>query len=215
MVEEYEAFSGESRERLVRATATLIQGLQQYVSDVSVMTGRSKELPALFARNRSVEALVGAWNDAASDYTGTLPLLLEEPASGGELGAEGVEEPDSTEGVLGGPLISVVSRFDLVIDDVDHLLDIGRTAYRQTHPEEDLDDAAVAIESPAHALSAIAEATGEPWVDLQGIRLASGFRLYVIPDEPSQTGVDEPAESLDDFSLPIGEVIFSESWVSS
>lgn len=168
MTEEFDPFSSESSERLVHATAALLQGLQQYVSDVRAMTGRSAEIPALFARNRNVETLVRAWNDAAIDYTGTAPLLLAERPSLGEAQLDAVEESDSTEDVIAAPLLSVVSRFDLVISNADDLLASGRAAYRRMWPDEDSDDVAVAIPSPAHALSAIMNATGEPWITCRG-----------------------------------------------
>lgn len=206
------AYTQESRRRLQAATAHLVEALKQYTREVVAMHGGSKEMPSLFGLNESVARDVAEWNNAAADHTGTTPLFLgdvEEDDFEDHFGDE-PDEQASEAAVLGQ--ISVVSRWDLQLVDVERLLDVARAAHRRMRPEETEEDAAFAVADPGTALYAVAHEAGEPWFETPGIEVLGGGRVYVLPDEPLRR-LDYP---LDDIAasveVPRGQVAFSEDW---
>ncbi len=153
-----------------------------------------------------------AWNDAVFDHTGTTPLMLEDYD---DYDDEDDEEPDDDDAEAHPPdstWVSVVSRFDLFVEEYDALLAAGRAAHQRLQPTETDEDARAAIRNAGLALYAIVHEAGEPWWQLPGTVLAGGTRAYIAPAEPPAEGSDDPFAVVDDVLPPEGELLFGESW---
>jgi hypothetical protein len=116
-------FSTETRDALAEASRKLAERLQAHTEALLAMTG-DEEQAALYEQNAALEELVEDWNDAVFEHTGTAPLLLD----------DAVDEEDD-EDTEQDQVISVVSRFDLRVIDLDALLEAGRAA-QERHPAE-------------------------------------------------------------------------------
>jgi hypothetical protein len=202
-VEGPEQFSEATRASLAQTMTRLVEGLHQHTNSLTELPGGTRSLPAVFAAHEAVEVLVHAWADAVSDHTGTSLALIppDEDEDGDDCGTEDTELSD-------GDVVSVVERWDLAVTDVSALVEAGRQAHVRWS-QETYEDAVVAVNSPALALYAITHETSAPWVDLPGIDVRNGTRLYVRPDAAL-----ERADTADDQVLqPDGEVLLNEHWV--
>jgi hypothetical protein len=161
-------FSAQTREALAEASRRLAERLQAHTDALLAMTG-AEEQSALYEQNAALEELVEGWNEAVFEHTGTAPLLLEDSVD---------DEDDEVEQ---DQVISVVSRFDLRVVDLDALLDAGRAA-QERHPAE-LDDGGEdePVDSAEQAIYEISREVGEAWFELPGIEMVAGARAYVVP----------------------------------
>ena len=196
-------FSEGSRKALAEASQLLAERLQAHTQALLAMSGGPDEQDALYEQNVALEELVEGWNDAVFEYTGTAPLLLEEEAE------EADEEEDLPEQEH---LISVVSRFDLRVVDLDALLDAGRAA-QERHPVE-LDDSGEPdpVDTAEQAIYEISREVGEAWFELPGVDLVAGARAYVVPEYPFEPLEADADDVVTEIGAPNGIVTHAETW---
>ncbi|WP_112248633.1 hypothetical protein [Kribbella monticola] len=196
-------FSEEGRKALAEASQLLAERLQAHTQALLAMKGGPDEQDALYEQNVALEELVEGWNDAVFEYTGTAPLLLEEETEGADEEDE-LQEQDH--------VISVVSRFDLRVVDLDALLDAGRAA-QERHPAElEHSGEPDPVDTAEQAIYEISREMGEAWFELPGVDLVAGARAYVVPEypfEPLEADADDVATEI---SAPNGVVTHAETW---
>lgn len=193
-------FSAETREALVDASRKLAERLQAHTDALLAMTGE-EEQTALYEENAALEELVEDWNDAVFEHTGTAPLLLD----------DAVDEEDDDEAEQ-DQVISVVSRFDLRVVDLDALLEAGRAA-QERHPAE-LDETAERepVESAEQAIYEISREVGEAWFELPGIEMVAGARAYVVPEAPFEPLDADAEDVVTELVAPNGVATHAETW---
>ncbi|MEV5960325.1 hypothetical protein AB0L70_01095 [Kribbella sp. NPDC051952] len=193
-------FSAETREALVEASRKLAERLQAHTDALLAMTGE-EEQTALYEENAALEELVEDWNDAVFEHTGTAPLLLD----------DAVDEEDEEEAEQ-DQVISVVSRFDLRVVDLDALLEAGRAA-QERHPAE-LDETAERepVESAEQAIYEISREVGEAWFELPGIEMVAGARAYVVPEAPFEPLDADAEDVVTELVAPNGVATHAETW---
>ena len=164
------------------------------------MTG-AEEQAALYQHNAVLEELVEDWNDAVFEHTGTAPLLLD----------DAVDEEDD-EDTEQDQVISVVSRFDLRVVDLDSLLEAGKSA-QERHPAE-LDESGERepVETAEQAIYEISREVGEAWFELPGVDLVAGARAYVVPEWPFEPLEADAEDVLTELSAPNGAITHAETW---
>jgi hypothetical protein len=194
-------FSEESRKALAEASRLLAERLQAHTEALLAMTGE-EEQTTLYEQNAALEELVEGWNDAVFEHTGTAPLLLDD-----EIDEAEDEEPEEQDQV-----ISVVSRFDLRVVDLDTLLEAGRSA-QERHPAE-LDETGERelVESAEQAIYEISREVGEAWFELPGVDLVAGARAYVVPEYPFEPLEADADDVLSELSAPNGAITHAETW---
>lgn len=208
-----EQFSVQTRDALKAAVEELVEALHRHAEHVAGLRGGSSEIPSVHEMNRQVEMAIAGWNDRVVEHTGTLPVSL---AGFGEDEYEEEEDDgddeDDEEVVDGSTPVSVVSRFDLLVKDAEALVKAGRDAHKRNRPEEQDEDAAVAVPNFGQALYAVLYERGEPWYDLPGVEVVRGIRAYVQPDEPAEPFTEDEAEVEVPIAEPAGDRWFRESW---
>lgn len=192
-------FSAETREALAEASRRLAERLQAHTEALLAMTG-DEEQAALYEQNAALEELVEGWNDAVFEHTGTAPLLLDDSAD---------DEDDEDEQ---DHVISVVSRFDLRVVDLDALLEAGRAA-QQRHPAQ-LDDGGEPepVDSAEQAIYEISREVGEAWFELPGIEMVAGARAYVVPEHPFEPLDADAEDVVTELIAPNGVATHAETW---
>jgi hypothetical protein len=169
-------FSAETREALAEASRRLAERLQAHTEALLAMTG-DEEHTALYDQNAALEELVESWNDAVFEHTGTAPLLLEDST-----------DDEDDEEVEQDHVISVVSRFDLRVVDLDALLEAGRAA-QERHPAE-LEEGGEKepVDSAEQAIYEISREVGEAWFELPGTEMVAGVRRTGAPVRAARRG---------------------------
>jgi hypothetical protein len=196
-----QGFTEETRKALAEASRLLAERLQAHTDALLAMTG-AEEQTVLYEQNAALEELVEDWNDAVFEHTGTAPLLLEDDVE--EADEEAEEEQEQ--------LISVVSRFDLRVVDLDALLDAGRSA-QQRHPVEAEESGdADPVDTAEQAIYEITRETGEAWFELPGVDLVAGARAYVVPEYPFEPLEADADDVITEISAPNGTVTHAETW---
>jgi hypothetical protein len=192
-------FSAETRDALAEASRKLAERLQAHTEALLAMTG-AEEQSALYEQNVALEELVEEWNDAVFEHTGTTPLLLDD------------SEDEDDEEVEQDQVISVVSRFDLRVVDLDALLEAGRTA-QERHPAE-LDEAGERepVDSAEQAIYEISREVGEAWFELPGIEMVAGARAYVVPEHPFEPLDADAEDVVTELIAPNGVATHAETW---
>ncbi|GAB2636605.1 hypothetical protein [Kribbella swartbergensis] len=193
-------FSTQTREALAEASRRLAERLQAHTEALLAMTG-DEEQSALYEQNAALEELVEKWNEAVFEHTGTAPLLLEDSADD-----EDDEEAEQDQ------VISVVSRFDLRVVDLDALLDAGRAA-QERHPAE-LDEGGEKepVESAEQAIYEISREVGEAWFELPGVEMVAGARAYVVPEHPFEPLDADADDVVTELIAPNGVATHAETW---
>lgn len=193
-------FSAETREALAEASRRLAERLQAHTEALLAMTG-DEEQAALYEQNAALEEIVEGWNDAVFEHTGTAPLLLEDSADD--------EDDDEVEQ---DHVISVVSRFDLRVVDLDALLEAGRAA-QERHPAE-LDEGGdpEPVDSAEQAIYEISREVGEAWFELPGIEMVAGARAYVVPENPFEPLDADAEDVVTELIAPNGVATHAETW---
>jgi len=193
-------FSAESREALAEASRKLAERLQAHTAALLAMTG-DEEQTAIYEQNAALEELVEDWNDAVFEHTGTSPLLLDD--------ADDEEDDEETEQ---DQVISVVSRFDLRVVDLDALLEAGRAA--QERPPAELDDDAEQepVDSAEQAIYEISREVGEAWFELPGIEMVAGARASVVPKRPFEPLDADAEDVVTELIAPNGVATHAETW---
>lgn len=202
-----EQFSQVTREALELSVAALCEALQRHARQVGGMRGGSSEFPALFEANQEVARLVDAWNERVSEHSGTLPVAQLDDDEDDDFEEDDLAEPTD------GEVLSVVSRWDLRLADSGALLQAGRAAHQRLRPEENDEDAVIAVPDFGQAMYSILHEIGEPWYDLPGVEVISGIRVFLRPDETPAPLPDDDDEITEPIAQPAGEVLFAESWV--
>jgi hypothetical protein len=193
-------FSAESREALAEASRKLAERLQAHTAALLAMTG-DEEQTAIYEQNAALEELVEDWNDAVFEHTGTSPLLLDDADD-----EQDDEEADQDQ------VISVVSRFDLRVVDLDALLEAGRAA-QERHPAELDDDAEQEpVDSAEQAIYEISREVGEAWFELPGIEMVAGARAYVVPERPFEPLDADAEDVVTELIAPNGVATHAETW---
>lgn len=209
-VADIEQFSAQSAARLETATQALKLALDDYVKTVTQLHGGSIDVQKVFEANDVVRREAVRWDDAVGDHTGTFPLAVEDYDD--ELDDDECEESADAEPESAYE-ISVVSRWDLEVSDVPALIEAGRAAHRRLRPEESEADAcfAIADDGIGQAWYALVHERGEPWYDLPGVFVVGGRRDYI--DRGGDQAMSD-AEADDDapMRLPVGELLYGESW---
>ncbi|TDO54555.1 hypothetical protein EV643_101344 [Kribbella sp. VKM Ac-2527] len=196
-----QGFTEETRKALAEASRLLAERLQAHTEALLAMTG-AEEQTVLYEQNAALEELVEDWNDAVFEHTGTAPLLLEDDVE--EVDEEAEEDQEQ--------LISVVSRFDLRVVDLDALLDAGRSA-QQRHPVEAEESGdAEPVDTAEQAIYEITRETGEAWFELPGVDLVAGARAYVVPEHPFEPLEADADDVITEISAPNGTVTHAETW---
>jgi hypothetical protein len=193
-------FSAETREALVEASRKLAERLQAHTDALLAMTGE-EEQSALYEQNAALEELVEDWNEAVFEHTGTAPLLLDD-----------ADDDEDDEDVEQDQVISVVSRFDLRVVDLDALLEAGRAA-QERHPAE-LDESAEPepVDSAEQAIYEISREVGEAWFELPGIEMVAGARAYVVPEHPFEPLDADAEDVVTELIAPNGVATHAETW---
>lgn len=196
-----QGFTEDTRKALAEASRLLAERLQAHTEALLAMTG-AEEQTVLYEQNAALEELVEDWNDAVFEHTGTAPLLLEDDVEEADEEAEDEQEQ----------LISVVSRFDLRVVDLDALLDAGRSA-QQRHPVEAEESGdADPVDTAEQAIYEITRETGEAWFELPGVDLVAGARAYVVPEFPFEPLEADADDVITEISAPNGTVTHAETW---
>ena len=192
-------FSAETREALAEASRKLAERLQAHTEALLAMTGEEDQ-SALYDQNAALEELVEDWNDAVLEHTGTAPLLLDDAVD---------EDDDEAEH---DQVISVVSRFDLRVVDLDALLEAGRSA-QERHPAE-LDESPEQepVDSAEQAIYEISREVGEAWFELPGIEMVAGARAYVVPEHPFEPLDADAEDVVTELIAPNGMATHAETW---
>jgi hypothetical protein len=192
-------FSAETRDALAEASRKLAERLRAHTEALLAMTG-AEEQSALYEQNAALEELVEEWNDAVFEHTGTTPLLLDD------------SEDEDDEEVEQDQVISVVSRFDLRVVDLDALLDAGRAA-QERHPAE-LDETGEKepVDSAEQAIYEISREVGEAWFELPGIEMVAGARAYVVPEHPFEPLDADAEDVVTELIAPNGVATHAETW---
>ena len=193
-------FSSETRAALADASRKLAERLQAHTDALLAMTG-DEDHTTLFEHNAALEGVVEDWNDAVFEHTGTSPLLLDDAVDD--------EEDDDAEQ---DQVISVVSRFDLRVFDLDALLEAGRAA-QERHPAE-LDESGdrEPVESAEQAIYEISREVGEAWFELPGIEMVAGARAYVVPELPFEPLDADAEDVVTELIAPNGVATHAETW---
>ena len=193
-------FSAETRTALAEASRKLAERLQAHTDALLAMTG-DEEHTTLFEHNAALEGVVEDWNDAVFEHTGTSPLLLDDAA-----------DDEEDEDVEQNHVISVVSRFDLRVFDLDALLEAGRAA-QERHPAE-LDESGdrEPVESAEQAIYEISREVGEAWFELPGIEMVAGARAYVVPEPPFEPLDADAEDVVTELIAPNGVATHAETW---
>ncbi|GAA1592557.1 MULTISPECIES: hypothetical protein [Kribbella] len=193
-------FSAETRAALAEASRKLAERLQAHTDALLAMTG-DEDHTTLFEHNAALEGVVEDWNDAVFEHTGTTALLLDDAAEDED---DEAAEPDQ--------LISVVSRFDLRVVDLDELLEAGRAA-QERHPAE-LDESGdrEPVDSAEQAIYEISREVGEAWFELPGTELIAGARAYVVPEAPFEPLDPDAEDVITELIAPNGVATHAESW---
>jgi hypothetical protein len=193
-------FSAETREALAEASRRLAERLQAHTEALLAMSG-DEEQAALYEQNAALEELVEGWNDAVFEHTGTAPLLLDDSA-----------DDEDDEAVEQDHVISVVSRFDLRVVDLDALVEAGRAA-QERHPAE-LDERGEQepVESAEQAIYEISREVGEAWFELPGIEMVAGARAYVVPETPFEPLDADAEDVVTELIAPNGVATHAETW---
>ncbi|MGW7686691.1 hypothetical protein ACWGID_38485 [Kribbella sp. NPDC054772] len=196
-------FSADSRTALAEASRKLAERLQAHTEALLAMTG-DEDHSTLFEHNAALEGVVEDWNDAVFEHTGTTPLLLDEPADDED---DEETEPDH--------VISVVSRFDLRVVDLDELLEAGRAA-QERHPAE-LDESGDRdpVDTAEQAIYEISREVGEAWFELPGTELIAGARAYVVPEAPFEALDADAEDVVTELIAPNGVATHAETWAQT
>ncbi len=109
-------------------------------------------------------------------------------------------------------VISVVSRFDLRVVDLDALLEAGRAA-QERHPAE-LDESGEKepVDSAEQAIYEISREVGEAWFELPGIEMVAGARAYVVPEPPFEPLDADAEDVVTELIAPNGVATHAETW---
>jgi len=192
-------FSAETRTALAEASRKLAERLQAHTDALLAMTG-DEDHTTLFEHNAALEGVVEDWNDAVFEHTGTAPLLLDDAVD------------DEDEEVEQDQVISVVSRFDLRVVDLDALLEAGRAA-QERHPAE-LDESGdrEPVDSAEQAIYEISREVGEAWFELPGIEMVAGARAYVVPEPPFEPLDADAEDVVTELIAPNGVATHAETW---
>ena len=201
-----EQFSPTSRTALLGAQADLVSALERHASELAGMAGRSAEVERVFELNEAVGAALRAWADATFEHTGTFPLEMPSPDGDDEPWPEVLDPIDDEPS--GSAVVSVVSRVDLHVTDAAALLAAGRAAHCAEHPQERLEDAAVAVPGSAAAMRAVVGGVTRSWAGVPGIEVLSGSRAFVVPGEPTEDEIDRSL--LEELAPPPGQVALGE-----
>jgi hypothetical protein len=193
-------FSAETREALAAAGRKLAERLQAHTDALLAMTGDDDQA-ALFEQNAALEKLVEDWNDAVLEHTGTAPLLLEDPADD-----EDEEETEQDQ------VISVVSRFDLRIVDLEALLEAGRAAQERLPAELAEESENDPVDSAEQAIYEISREVGEAWFELPGVEMVAGGRAYVVPEQPFEPLDADAGDVVTELIAPNGVATHAETW---
>ncbi|TCC20805.1 hypothetical protein E0H92_03725 [Kribbella speibonae] len=193
-------FSAETRTALAEASRKLAERLQAHTDALLAMTG-DEEHTTLFEHNAALEGVVEDWNDAVFEHTGTSPLLLDDAA-----------DDEEDEDVEQDHVISVVSRFDLRVVDLDALIEAGRAA-QERHPAE-LDESGdrEPVDSAEQAIYEISREVGEAWFELPGIEMVAGARAYVVPEPPFEPLDADAEDVVTELIAPNGVATHAETW---
>jgi len=192
-------FSAETRTALAEASRKLAERLQAHTDALLAMTG-DEDHTTLFEHNAALEGVVEDWNDAVFEHTGTAPLLLDDAVD------------DEDEEVEQDQVISVVSRFDLRVVDLDALLEAGRAA--QERPPAELDESGdrEPVDSAEQAIYEISREVGEAWFELPGIEMVAGARAYVVPEQPFEPLDADAEDVVTELIAPNGVATHAETW---
>ena len=192
-------FSAETRTALAEASRKLAERLQAHTDALLAMTG-DEDHTTLFEHNAALEGVVEDWNDAVFEHTGTAPLLLDDAVD------------DEDEEVEQDQVISVVSRFDLRVVDLDALLEAGRAA-QERHPAE-LDESGdrEPVDSAEQAIYEISREVGEAWFELPGVEMVAGARAYVVPEQPFEPLDADAEDVVTELIAPNGVATHAETW---
>lgn len=203
-----EQYSDQSRAALRLRTDELIEGLRAHAEVLLGLRGGTAERDDLFTENEALGKLLGAWDDAVLDHTGTAV-----PTGGYEDDDEDDLEHDDEDDVP-VDVLTVASRVDLGVRDLDELLAAGRAAHLRLWAKETEADAAVAVADVQQAVYALLHEGGELWSDLPGTGMLAATRLYIAPEDYEVPDDEEfSAEAIvEQVSVPDGTVLFSESW---
>ena len=193
-------FSAETRTALAEASRKLAERLQAHTDALLAMTG-DEDHTTLFEHNAALEGVVEDWNDAVFEHTGTSPLLLDDAA-----------DDEEDEDVEQDHVISVVSRFDLRVVDLDALIEAGRAA-QERHPAE-LDESGdqEPVDSAEQAIYEISREVGEAWFELPGIEMVAGARAYVVPEPPFEPLDADAEDVVTELIAPNGVATHAETW---
>ena len=195
-------FSEQSRKALAEAAQQLTERLQAHTAALLALDGQA-DLDALFDQNAELEDLVESWNDAVLDHTGTIPLALVD--------LDDIEE-DEDDQLETDEIVSVVSRFDLRVADLDTLLAAGRAAQERILAEDEETDLREPIGTAEQAIYAISREFGEAWFALPGVELIAAARAYVVPEEPFEALQPEAEDIVTELTVPNGTVSYMETW---
>jgi hypothetical protein len=192
-------FSAESREALAAASRRLAERLQAHTEALLAMTGE-EDTSVLFEHNAALEGVVDDWNEAVFEHTGTAPLLLDD-----------AEDETDDEDAEPDQVISVVSRFDLRVIDLDVLLEAGRAA-QERHPAELDENEQEPVETAEQAIYEISREVGEAWFELPGIEMVAGARAYVVPEAPFEALDADAEDVVTELIAPNGVATHAETW---
>lgn len=143
-------WSLEARQVLLARAEEVRTAISRYVDDLSTLAGRQAELPELFDVSDRLRSVVGAFDDAAFDLTGVSPLGVDAWDEDEE-----EDDVDDESGDAGGPVLTVVGRWDYRVTDPDALLQAGRRGYLAHWSDDTDEDAAFHVQDVVSAANEI------------------------------------------------------------
>jgi hypothetical protein len=202
--EQFSAITGSA----LRASAESVAQLAlRYADLAAAMRGSTRDVAAIHSLNDELAEVVGDLNDRILDHSGTLALVMLDAEDEDE---EFDDPGDSGPAAEAGTRLSVVSRWDVAVTDPGALLEAGRAAHLRQHPEDEAEDARLAIPDVGAALWEVLGDDGHLWCNVPGIEPLCGLKAGIAPEDgETATDGDDLGEAL---TLPAGEVFRTEAW---
>jgi hypothetical protein len=185
-------WTAEARNAYARRAEELITEIRRHVEATLQRQGRQAEHQSYFESAERLRSAAEAFNDAELDWCGSFPLALrgaDEDDTWDE--GDGAEDDEPT------AVLSVLSRWDFRVTDVDAVIAAGRAAYLTAWPDDTEEDARVRVQDVVSAAAEITHAHGLSSLHgSAGLEPDHDFTEFVVHD-----GEDDDAFQADPFAI--------------
>lgn len=143
----------------------LLKVLAKHVSRTSERTGRAKEFKKWSNSAARLTRALDAFADAEFEWCGSFPFSTNSDA-------ESDDHEDGIEDDATGDVLSVLGRWDFIVRNDSDLIATGRSAYRETWPDDTPEDAEVRVSTAESAAEAIMHG-----LDVAALKEAPGLEI--------------------------------------